>query len=233
MLARAEGRAHHVSRRRREVGVAIDAVIDQEMPRQHLAEDALAFAAGARDRLHCLAAGIVHDIERHAQHLRQADGAVRRLALDRRRTRQRMALRTGDAGLDELLLQMKDELAVLGMDGAKRAQLARPEEAFHQDLVIRHDGVLVGHEMLEAVDAVLADERSHVLGHALVPPGDGDVEAVIGRGFLRPAPPFAIGLEQVLLGARDDEIDDHRRAARRRRRGAGEKILRRHRPHEG
>jgi hypothetical protein len=46
--------------------------------------------------------------------------------------------------------------------GRHRAELERALEAVHQRLVVAHDGVLVGHEVLEAVDAFLAHQRAHV-----------------------------------------------------------------------
>jgi hypothetical protein len=64
--------------------------------------------------------------------------------------------------LVDLLLQPEHQLAVLGVHGAQGAQLAGAGEAVHQHLVVRHDGVLVGHEVLEAVDAVLLAAASHV-----------------------------------------------------------------------
>src|SRR3546814_19936578 len=45
-----ERRAHNIGRRGREIRVAIDAVVDQQMAGQRLAEDALALVAGTDDR---------------------------------------------------------------------------------------------------------------------------------------------------------------------------------------
>ena len=203
------------------------------MPGQNLAEDALAFVAGTGDRLERILAGIVHHIERHIEHLGQTNSAVGRLALDRRRARQGVAFGAGDALGQQLLLQMRDQLAVLGMDGADGAQLAGPGEAVHQDLVIGHDGALIGHEVLERVDPVLGGQGLHGFMNAVVPPGDGDMEAVIGGRFLGPAAPRLVGLQDVVLGAGDDEVDDHRGAATGRRGGARKEIFRCHRAHEG
>ena len=121
-------------------------------------------------------------------HLRDADGAVGGLALDLRRARQRMAFGSGDALLQELLLQLEDQLAVLGMHGRRARPVRRQRRKLvHQLLVVDHDGVLVGHEVLEAVDAVLAHERAHVVAHLLVPPGDRDMEGVVAGRLLRPS----------------------------------------------
>src|SRR5688572_8722009 len=94
-----ERRAHHVRRRIVPVGMAIDRVIDQQMAGEHLAIDALAFEPRADDRLDRLLAGVVHDVERRTQHLRDTDGAVGRLAFHFRRPRQRVPLGAGDAAL--------------------------------------------------------------------------------------------------------------------------------------
>ncbi len=233
VLLRPERRAHDIGRGGRPIGMAVDAVIDEEVPGEDLAIDALPLVARPCDRLERFPAAIVDDINRDVEHLGDADGAVRRLALDLGRARQRVAFRPGDAGLQELLLEAEDELAILGMDGADGAELARPGEAVHQHLVIRHDGVLIGHEMLEAVDAALAGQHPHLVMDPLAPPRHGDVEGIIGAGFLGPAAPHVIGREQRLLRARDDEVDDHRRAAGERRRRAALEILARHRAHKG
>ena len=228
-----ERRAHHVRRRHVPVGIAIDRIIDHEVAGQHLAEHALALVARARDGLERFAAGIVHDVERHAEHLGDPDGAIGSLALDLGRPRQRMALGAGYAGFQELLLQMEHQLAILGVDGADRAKLAGAGEAVHQHLVIRHDRALVGHEVLEAVDTVLLGERAHVAMDAVIPPGDRNVEGIVASRLLRPAPPLFVSLEQRLLRIGDHEVDDHGGAAGEARRRAGEEILRRGRAHEG
>ena len=87
--------------------------------------------------------------------------------------------------------------------------------------------------MLEAVDPVIAGQGAHGLVYGFVPPGDGHMEGVIRRRLLGPAAPGVIGLHDVLLGAGDDEIDDHGGAADHAGGGAREEILRRHGAHEG
>ncbi len=233
MLLGPERRAHHVRRREIPIGILIDRIIDQQMPGQHLAEHALALVARARDRLQRFLAGIVHDIERHAQHLGDTDGAVGGLALHLRRARQRVAFRPCDAGCDQLLLQVEHQLAIFGMDGTDGAQLARAREAVHQNVVVGHDGAFIRHEMLEAVDAVLLGERCHVAMHAVVPPRHRHMEGIIAGRLLRPAAPFLVGGEQILLRRRNHEIDDHRGPTGHRRRRTTEEILRRHGAHEG
>ena len=63
---------------------------------------------------------------------------------------------------------------------------------------------------------MLPRQRAHVVGHALVPPRDGDVEGVVARALLRPPAPGVVRLQKVLLRRRDDKVDDGRGAPRRR-----------------
>ena len=120
---------------KRPILVAVDGVVDHEMAGQHLAIDALAVEPGAGDGLQRLDAGIVHDIDRRVDDAGDLDGAVGRLAFDLRRARERMAFRAGDAHLQQLLLQVPDQLAVLGMHGGDGAQLEAAREAGDQLLV--------------------------------------------------------------------------------------------------
>jgi hypothetical protein len=57
-------------------------LVQRQMLDQGLAPDPLAGLAGAPDRLMRLLAGHMHDIEGHARHVGDHDGAVRRLAFD-------------------------------------------------------------------------------------------------------------------------------------------------------
>ncbi|MDT4850133.1 hypothetical protein FQZ97_842740 [compost metagenome] len=85
VLARAEGRAHHVGGGARKVGVAVGALVDHEVAGQHFAVHALAACAGAGDGVERFTARHVHHIDRHAQHVGDGNGAVGRLGLDHRR----------------------------------------------------------------------------------------------------------------------------------------------------
>ena len=180
-----------------------------------------------------LSAGDVDDVDRHTKHTGDGDGAVGRFALHFRRARQHMTFRPGDAHCQQLLLELEHQLAVLGVHRGQRPQLQRACEAVHQHLVVGHDRVLVGHEVLEAVHAVLVHQRAHVFMYGLVPPGDGDMEAVVGGRLLGPAAPFLVRLQQVLFRRRDHEVDDHRRAAGEARGSAAVEVLARHGSHEG
>jgi hypothetical protein len=162
----AKRRAHHMGGGKFETRVAVDAVVDHQVAGQHLAVHALAAGAGAGDGLGRLGAGDVHHVDRHVEHIGDGDGALGGLGLHRRRAGERVALGAGDALGLHLLLQQEDQLAVLGVHGGHGAQLQRAAEAVHQGLVVAHDGVLVGHEVLEAVHALLAHQGAHVGVHA-------------------------------------------------------------------
>jgi hypothetical protein len=51
-------------------------------------------------------------------------------------------------------LQQRHHIAVLGVDQRHGAELGAARERAQQHLVVDHQGALVGHEMLEGVDAV-------------------------------------------------------------------------------
>ena len=84
---------------------------------------------------------------------------------------------------EEFLLQVEDQFAVLRVHRRHRAQLQAALEAGHQGIVGGPDGVLVGHEVLEAVHPVLCHQLAHFPGDLVAPPGDGDVEAVVRSDF--------------------------------------------------
>ena len=173
------------------------------------------------------------DVDRRLEQLGDADRAVGRLAFDLRRARLRVALGPGDAGLEQLLLHHPDQVAVLAVDGAERAEIPRPREAVHHLLRVEHDLALVGHEMLEAVDSVIAGQRLHVLVNRVVPVGDRDVEGVVGRRLRRALLPDAVGVHRPLVGCGDDEVDDHGGAAREAGGRAGIEVVAGHGVHEG
>ena len=230
----AEGRAHHEAPRRLRVLLVVNRFVYHEVLHQAFAEDPLALEPGPGYRLQRLLARDVDDVDRCVQHLRDADRAVCRLALHLGRARLRMPLGPGDALLQQLLLQMPDQLAVLGMDGAERAQLLAAREARQQLLVIQHDRALVGHEVLEAVDPVLAREHAHVLLDLLVPVGDRDVERIIRR---RPLAARCVQSRQASMGRPSGSGITKSMIIvvppGERRRRAGEEVVGGHRPHEG
>src|SRR6218665_2628360 len=79
------------------------------------------------------------------------------------------------------------------------AQFQRALEAVYQRFVVAHDGVLVGHEVLEAVHAFFLHQLAHVGGHLLAPPSEGHMKAVVGSRLFRPAAPLAVGRAAVAV----------------------------------
>ena len=73
-----------------------------------------------------------------------------------------MSFRPGDALVEQFFLQPKNEFAVLGVYRWDCAEFDGSSETVNENLVIRHDGAFVRHEMLEAVDTTLLDQRFHI-----------------------------------------------------------------------
>lgn len=144
-----------------------------------------------------------------------------------------MRFRPGHALGHQLALQVIDQFAVFRMHGRYGTQFQAAFETGDQGIVGRHDGVLVGHEVLEAVDPVLADQFGHFLAHLLAPPGDGDMKTVVCGGLLGPAAPLVKRFEQGLLGVGNHEVDDRGGAAGQARGGAAVEVFAGHRAHEG
>ena len=144
-----------------------------------------------------------------------------------------MRFRSRQPFLIELFLQAKYELTVLGMHGRYCAELKRTREAIHEYFVVRHDSAFIRHEMLETVNTVITHQCFHVAIHAVVPPGDGHVEAVIRDRFFGPFAPLLVGFENILLRIRNNEVDDHRCATGQPSRGARFKVFACHGAHEG
>ena len=123
MMLGAKRRAHHVGGGDVPVGVAVHRFVDDEMAGERLAIHPLAVAAGANDGVHRIFGRHVHDVERRAEHLGDADGPARPLRPPRPAAETGRALRAEDAGGDELALHLEHELAVLGMDGGQGTEL--------------------------------------------------------------------------------------------------------------
>ena len=136
---------------------------------QRLAEHAFSGGAGPRDRLMRFAATRVHDVDRRARHIGDHDGAVGGLALDQRRPRIGVAFGTGDAALEQGLLHPRHDVAILGMHQRQRAEMGAARERVVELVVIDHQRALVGHEVLEGVDAVGFDDGLHLVEHLFRP----------------------------------------------------------------
>ncbi len=199
---------------------------------QRLAEHALAGGAGASDRLVGLSGRGVDDVERTPRHMGDHDRAVGRFALDRGRARIGVAFRPGHSGLEIMLLQAENDVAVLGVHQRHRAEAGAATERVIELVVVDHQRAFVRHVMLEGVDAVGLHAGFHLVEDLPVPPRHRHVEAVVAGRGLGLAPPVLVGREQRLAGVRDAEVDHHGGAARERRLGAPGEIVGRHRTHE-
>ena len=84
----------------------------------------------------------MHEVKGHTQDLRDANRAVRRLALHFRRARQHVSLWPSEAPLEHLLLELKHELAVLCVDRGNGTQLVAPRAtgSLFRQPVIAHVG---------------------------------------------------------------------------------------------
>ena len=127
----------------------------------------------------------------------------------------------GVAALERLLHEHVDGRAVLGVHHDQPAVAGRGLHRPHDLPVAGQEHARVGHEQLEAGDA-LADQLVHRLERLVVDLADDLVEGVVDRavaaGLLVPERdlvlhPLAVGLH--------DEVDDRGRAAPRRGAGAG------------
>ncbi len=221
----AEGRRHHALRGMVPALVLIFALIEQEVLDQGLAKDALAAGSRPRDRLMRLTAAGMHDVKWRAGHVGDHDGAVGGLALDFRRARIGMALGATDAALEQGFLHAGDDVAVLGVHQGHGAEMGAARKRVIELVVIDHQRALVGHKMLEGVDAVGLDDDLHLVEHLFRPRGHRHVEAVVARRFLGFVPPLLIRRQHRLPGIGKAEIDHHGGAAGQRRLGAPFEIV--------
>lgn len=144
-----------------------------------------------------------------------------------------MGFRPGDALGHQLALQVIHQLAIFSMHGGHRAEFQAAFETGNQGVVGRHDRVLVGHEMLEAVDAVMADQLGHFLAYLLAPPGDRYMKPIVGGRLFGPAAPLVESFHQRLLRVGNHEVDDRRGTTGQACRRATEKVFTGHGAHEG
>ena len=212
VLLVAEGRRHHPPGGMVPIGVAVFAVVQGQVLDQGFTPDALALLAGTADGLMRLLARGMDDVEGHARHVGDHDGAVGGLALHLRRPGIGMGLGARVALGQEAGRQLRHHVAVLGMDHGEAAEVAHPAEGLEHLVVIDHQGALVGHEVLERGHAGL-DRSLHVLPDLLAPPGDGHVVGVVARGAPRLVVPHGGGIHQPLALAGEDKVHDHGRPA--------------------
>mmetsp|Transcript_29336 Transcript_29336/g.57071 ORF Transcript_29336/g.57071 Transcript_29336/m.57071 type:complete len:420 (-) Transcript_29336:2548-3807(-) len=228
-----EGGRHDPARGIVPVGVEIDALVECEELDQRLTIDAHPLLPRPPDRLVRLFAGHMHDVQRHARRIRDGDGPIGRLALKLRWAAIGMTLWPRDPLIEIFLLHLGDQIAVLGMHHRQRAQFGTAFERGEHLIILDHQRALVGHEMLEGIDAHI-DGVFHLVKDIFVPAGDrhviADVGANLRRGF---AVPFIDRVLDRTILAGQAEIHDHRGATDRRGPSAGFKRLGRRGPHKG
>ena len=160
----------------------------------------------------------VHDVQRHvAGDVAEHDGAMRRFGLERRRSRVAVVLRVGLAAGEGLLHQHVDGDAVLGVHHDDRAALGSRLHGFQDLPVVAVEHAGVGHEQLEAGDALVLGEVLHVLQRLVVDAADDLVKGVVdGAIAVGLAVPVGKAVEHVLAVTLHGHVDDRRDAAPRR-----------------
>ena len=127
-----------------------------------------------------LGRGHVHDVERYvAGNLRQHDGAVCGLALEVRRARDGVVLRVALAAGECLCNEHVDGDAVLGMHHDERTALRGGLHGLQDLAVVAVEDARVGHEQLEAGDALVLGEVLHGLQRFVVDTADDLAERVV------------------------------------------------------
>jgi hypothetical protein len=163
----------------------------------------------------------VDDVHRGAGHPGELDRPVGGLGLEQGVADDPVVPRVGLAALQRLGDEHVDGDAVLGVHH-DQAAVARRRLHGPQDLaVVAVEDARVGHEQLEAGDA-LADEHVHLLEGLLVDVAHDHVEPVVdGALALGLGEPAVEALAQRLADALHGEVDDGGGAAPRGRPGAG------------
>ena len=137
--------------------------VEEEVLRARLGEHVPALVAGRRHLVEGLGRRQVHDVEGHAGDVGEHGGTLHRLGLEHRRAGQTSGTRGRWAPVDRLLAQHVDGDAVLGVH---HDQPAVDRRTAASSLRIwpsaEYSRSRVGHEHLEAGDAVV-DEEVHLL----------------------------------------------------------------------
>ena len=233
MVFGAERRRHHAARGVVPIFVEILGLIQRQELHQRLTIDAHAFLACAADGFMGLLARDMHDIERHACGVSDGDRPVGSFAFQLWWAGIGVAFGPGDAFVEVFLLQLGHQIAVFGVHHRQRAQLSAALEGGEHLIVLDHQRALVGHEVLERVDAHI-DGILHLVKHILIPAGDGHVIADVRTDLRgRFAVPFVDRVLDGAISTGQTEIHHHRGAATGRSPGAGLKGLSSCRAHKG
>ena len=99
----------------------------------------------------------------------------------------------------ELRLQVRHHIAVLGMNERDRPDLGTTPERGEHLVIVHHERALVGHEMLERVDAA-AHHLGHLVKDLLAPPGDRHVKRVVAVRPRRLVVPHLDRVQEPLPG---------------------------------
>ena len=156
----------------------------------------------------------MHDVERHvAGDVAEHDGAVRGLGLERRGPRVAVVLGVGVAAGERLLDQHVDGGSVLGVHHDHGAAFGRGLHGPQDLTVVAVEHAGVGHEQLEATDALVLGEVGERLQALLVDAADDLVERVVdGAVAGRLVVPRLQALVDVLAVALQRHVDDGRDA---------------------
>ena len=174
----------------------------------------------------------MHHIERHPRHIGDHDGAVGGLALHLGRARHTVAFGAGNAICQQFLLHGRDNITVFCVHHGQGPNGRAAAEAVEQLVILHHQRALIGHEVLEGVDAMV-DHHLHLVKDLLTPPCHRHVERIIRAGAFGFRVPGLQRLQHRLTGAGQAEIDHHGGATCKSRAGAGFKIIRRMGAHKG
>jgi hypothetical protein len=150
----------------------------EQILRAGLAMDLEPLRLGVADDLDRLGGRDVDNEDRHVEQLRQADGAVRRLALGEPGVAYRVVARRAEAALQEARRQPFDHLVVLGVDHDERAFAPRQRQNVEHLPVVEPQQV-VGHVDLERGVAVANEGRQFLPHHLLRGVGDDQVEGIV------------------------------------------------------
>lgn len=175
----------------------------------------------------------MNDIKRTVSFLSDGNSSISSLLLKSLRPGQQMSLRSSNTKLLNLLSALVDKVSILGMHHSNSAELLAPLEHLDKVLVADHERVLVGHERLERVDALLLAQRLHLLGDLVVVLVDARVEDIVAAGLLLGARLVQVErLDKRHFAVLDYEVHDGCCAACQCCSCACVKVVRRARAHE-
>ena len=170
-------------------------------------------------------AGEMHNVDRHARHLRHGNGAMHGFRLGLRGPGERVIDGRGLALGKRLPHDDIDYRPVLRVHADQRAVLCCLAHRLEDGCVVDHQHVGIGHEELEAGHA-LAHHVVHVFEARVGQIGDDHVQAVVDAGLALGLLPPRIERGAHFGSARlDREIDNRRRPADGRGPRAGFKIV--------